>query len=78
MTHDAQTPKIAQIAPLAIANLLARSGRKTLASARTTLKTLQTARMISVLTKMSDFQLSQIGITRSEIPEYANELMKQE
>ncbi len=78
MTHDAQTPKIAQIAPLAIASLLARSGRKTLASARATLKTLQTARMISVLTKMSDFQLSQIGITRSEIPEYANELMKQE
>ncbi len=38
----------------------------------------QTARMISVLTSMSDQQLAQIGITRTQIPEYAAMLMEHE
>ena len=36
--------------------------------------TLQVARMMSVLSEMSDTQLAQIGITRSDIPRYAASL----
>ncbi|MBT8458184.1 MAG: DUF1127 domain-containing protein [Boseongicola sp.] len=43
--------------------------------AKAVLKTLQLARMISTLSSMSDHQLAQIGITRSDIPKYAEELM---
>lgn len=43
--------------------------------AKAILKTLQLARMISTLSSMSDHQLAQIGITRSDIPKYAEELM---
>jgi uncharacterized protein YjiS (DUF1127 family) len=36
------------------------------------------ARMLSALSNMSDYQLAQIGISRSEIPEYAEKLMADE
>lgn len=47
-------------------------------TAKSTLKSLQTARMMSVLTNMSDHQLAKIGITRSEILQYAERLMSEE
>jgi len=45
------------------------------AKANTALKALQMARMMSVLSNMSDYQLAQIGISRSDIPKYAETLM---
>lgn len=51
--------------------LLARLGAK----AHGVLKTLQMARMLSTLADMSDHQLAQIGISRADIPKYAEELM---
>ncbi len=50
-------------------------GAKTLASVKSTLRALQTARMMSVLASMSDAQLAQIGITRCEIPRHAEKLI---
>ena len=41
-------------------------------------KALQDARMVSTLTQMSDNQLKQIGLTRSDIPDYAKKLMANE
>lgn len=38
-------------------------------------RALQEARMMSTLSNMSDYQLTQIGIKRSEIPQYAEKLM---
>ncbi|MGC1505619.1 MAG: DUF1127 domain-containing protein [Sulfitobacter sp.] len=38
-------------------------------------KTLQMARMLSTLSNMSDHQLAEIGIQRSDIPKYAETLM---
>lgn len=51
---------------------------KALAKAGAAFKTLQTARMMSVLSQMTDEQLSQIGITRAEIPSYVQMLMDAE
>ncbi|MEY8099027.1 DUF1127 domain-containing protein [Falsihalocynthiibacter sp. S25ZX9] len=48
------------------------------ANAKSTLKVLQMARMMSVLSNMSDHQLAQIGIQRAEIPKYAETLMANE
>lgn len=59
-----------------LAGSLSGFGTKVAASTGSTLKTLQTARMMSALSSMSDNQLSQIGIQRSDIPEYANTLME--
>ena len=44
---------------------------------KSALRALQTARMLSVLANMSDQQLAQIGISRSEIPQYADRLMSE-
>ena len=41
-------------------------------------KALQMARMLSTLSNMSDYQLAQIGIQRSDIPQYARTLMAEE
>ncbi|MEL6523948.1 MAG: DUF1127 domain-containing protein [Pseudomonadota bacterium] len=62
-------------APAALGALLARFGRSALTKARIALKTLQMARMMSSLSNMSDHQLAQIGISRSDIPNYAEKLM---
>lgn len=48
------------------------------AGARSALRASQTGRMVSVLSGMSDEQLGQIGITRSQIGDYARELMANE
>lgn len=42
------------------------------------LKALQDARMMSTLAQMSDAQLNNIGISRSDIPDYAKKLMASE
>jgi uncharacterized protein YjiS (DUF1127 family) len=55
-------------------SMLARFGVK----AKSTLKAVQMARMLSALSSMSDYQLAQIGIQRSEIPKYAKTLMADE
>lgn len=39
------------------------------------IQALQAARMMSTLSNMSDYQLTQVGITRSDIPQYAQKLM---
>ena len=54
--------------------LMARIGAK----AQAVLKGLQMARMLSTLSNMSDSQLAQIGISRSDIPKYAETLMADE
>lgn len=43
--------------------------------AKAALKAVQMARMHSTISHMSDFQLAQIGISRSDIPKYAAKLM---
>jgi uncharacterized protein YjiS (DUF1127 family) len=48
------------------------------AKAHAALKALQMARMLSTLSNMSDYQLAQIGISRSDIPKYAETLMADE
>ena len=48
------------------------------AKAKAAVKALQMARMLSTLSNMSDYQLAQIGISRSDIPEYAEKLMADE
>jgi uncharacterized protein YjiS (DUF1127 family) len=52
-------------------SILARFGAK----AKSGLKAMQMARMLSTLSSMSDYQLAQIGIQRSDIPKYAQTLM---
>ena len=47
-------------------------------TAKSVLRALQTARMMSVLANMSDQQLASIGISRSEIPQYAEKLIADE
>ncbi len=54
-----------------LASLLAALPQKALAGATSLVKTMQTARMMSTLARMSDKQLEQIGISRSDIPRYA-------
>ncbi len=46
--------------------------------AASALHSVQMGRMISTLSYMTDGQLDQIGITRSEIPTYAERLMAKE
>ncbi len=48
------------------------------AEAKFALRALQMARMLSTLSNMSDHQLAQIGIQRSDIPKYAETLMADE
>ncbi len=71
-THTAG-PERGHIVGTSIA-LLAWIGTK----AKAALKALQMARMLSTLSNMSDYQLAQIGISRSEIPAYAEKLMADE
>ncbi len=54
--------------------LLVRLGAKVHAGIRA----LQMARMLSTLSSMSDHQLAQVGISRSDIPKYAATLMDNE
>lgn len=75
---DARDAAAASITLLKMAHgfvsVLVRFGVK----ARSALKSLQMARMLSTLSNMSDHQLAQIGIQRSDIPKYAETLMANE
>jgi len=57
---------------------IARFWHATMAKSHSALRALQTARMMSTLAQMSDHQLTQIGISRSEIPQYAEKLMAED
>ena len=59
----------------ALSNYPFRGAARALAAAKAIGRTLQTARMMSVLANMSDQQLDEIGISRSDIPLYAERLM---
>lgn len=79
MTASTQTPKSHSGHAIAgFVSLLARFGTKAMVQARAALRALQMARMLSTLSNMSDYQLSQIGISRSDIPKYAETLMAEE
>ena len=71
MVVSTQTHSHAFATPLAF---LARFGAK----AHAGLKALQMARMLSTLYSMSDHQLAQIGVSRSDIPKYAETLMAED
>lgn len=55
---------------------LAGFGRKLLANAGLFMRSVQMARMTATLSGMSDAQLEQIGIARTDIPAYAERLME--
>ena len=59
-------------------SVMARIGSKAMANATSALRALQMGRMLSTLSNMSDHQLAQIGIQRSDIPKYAETLMAEE
>ncbi|MGB3243560.1 MAG: DUF1127 domain-containing protein [Sulfitobacter sp.] len=58
--------------------VLAGFGRKAQVKTISVIRALQSARMLSTLTNMSDYQLAEIGISRSDIPRYAEKLMENE
>lgn len=76
-SRSAATSALSQRAQSFLA-LLVRFGRNVIAKAKSGLRTLQMARMLSTLSSMSDHQLAQIGITRSDIPKYVETLMADE
>lgn len=62
----------------AVSRFLAQSGSGFAATAKSFLRSMQMARMMSRLANISDPQLAAIGIARSQIPQYAEKLMAQE
>ena len=62
----------------AAAPLLIGFARNAAAKARGVVKTLQTARMMSTLSNMRDDQLAEMGLLRSDIPDYAEKLMAED
>lgn len=79
MTVNTQVPKpYVGYASTGFIALPVRLGTKAMAKARAALRALQMARMLSTLSNMSDYQLAQIGISRSDIPKYAETLMANE
>lgn len=48
------------------------------AKAHAALRAVQMARMLSTLSSMTDSQLAHIGISRSDIPQYAQTLMAEQ
>lgn len=75
--HNTVTSALTQNAQGLLA-ALARFGRNVMAKAKSGLRAVQMARMLSTLSSMSDRQLAQIGIQRSDIPQYAKTLMAEE
>lgn len=65
-------------APLNLIGTASKLLAKATVKAKAILKTLQLARFMSTLCHLSDYQLAQIGITRSEIPAYAAKLLADE
>lgn len=76
MTINTQTPTLAGVPWLnRAASHFSGWGSAILTKAGDGIAALQMARMLSTLSNMSDSQLAQIGITRRQIPAYANRLM---
>lgn len=76
MTVNTQTAKRdSGHAVSVLISLLARLGSNAVVKANGALRTMKMARMLSTLSNMSDYQLAQIGISRSDIPKYAETLM---
>ncbi|SMO85394.1 protein of unknown function [Ruegeria faecimaris] len=61
-----------------VSNAIYRFAARSTAMAKSVLKAIHAARTKSVLANMSDQQLAAIGITRSEILQYAERLIAQE
>lgn len=76
-TRHAAISSLAQNAQGFLA-ILTGLGSKAMARAKSGLRTHQMARMLSTLSNMSDYQLAQIGIQRSDIPKYVQTLMADE
>jgi len=76
MAVNAQTTDFAglHIAQAIMASLAA-SGTGLMTGLRGMVRSMQTARMMTVLANMSDHQLEQIGTKRADIPAYAEMLM---
>lgn len=70
--------KAAGLSPNSLVLALKNLGSKVSNGAKSFLFAMQTAQMMSTLAKMSDKQLSDIGITRSDIPQYAEKLLRGE
>ncbi|WP_159086967.1 DUF1127 domain-containing protein [Loktanella sp. Alg231-35] len=75
--HHIATSALTQNAPVFL-EALARFGGNAMAKAKSVLRAVQMARMLSTLSKMSDAQLAMIGIQRSDIPQYAKTLMAED
>lgn len=65
-SHLSRTPFFAGIAAI---------GARFRNGTRSLLETMQIGRMMSVLSELSNVQLAEVGITRSEIPQYAARLI---
>lgn len=78
MTHEVQSPAVSAPMFAAAFSLLKRGGIKFLKGAASAVHSLQVARMMTVLSDMSDQELAQIGITRSDIPDHAIKLLARE
>lgn len=76
--HIASTSVFSSKAAHWFISIFAKLGGTVTDKANSTLKALQVGRMISTFSHMSDYQLAQIGIQRSDIPEYAKTLMVNE
>lgn len=71
--HAASSPLVRKVSNLVHA--IGRLAGKGLGAVHASITALQTARMLSTLSNMSNEQLAQIGISRSDIPTYAKTLM---
>ena len=63
-----------QLAFTTLASFWAKARR----TAQSVIMAMQTARMLSVLSNMSDEQLAEIGISRSDVPDYAGRLIAED
>lgn len=72
---NAAKPRWMHIKSAAFLRALSAFGRRFRKSFGVSLHAVQVARMNEVLGNLSDFQLEQVGITRAEIPRYAERLI---
>lgn len=78
MSNNAQTSAISTILPFKVSGWLTQHLSPLANGARSALASLQAARMLSLLENMSDHELTQVGISRSDIPSYVKKLMVRE
>lgn len=75
MAFNSQTLGTTGAPSLKLFGVLNGVSAKVKAAASSGLRTLQMARMMSVLSEMTDHQLHEIGISRADIPDYAKKLI---